>query len=81
MTFRDLRYTLRVFATLRNQDFRFASACANDRARRIAVSVERTAYRRTIENILDIKRFGASVVAAVKAGSIDYLLLTIDYFS
>ena len=32
-------------------------------------------------DILDRKRFEASVVAVVKAGSIDYLLLTIDYFS
>ncbi len=49
--------------------------CAFGRAGRIAVSIERTAYRGTgeewgweIRNILDIKRFRGIVVAAVKAG-------------
>jgi hypothetical protein len=48
------------------QDFRFVPACANLRAVRIAVSIERTAYRGTgeewgweIRNILDRKRFEA----------------------
>ncbi len=55
------------------QDFRFVPACANLRAVRIAVSIERTAYRGTgeewgweIENILDRKRFEAIVVSGMR---------------